>query len=65
LGFKLSVVELIENGEFTYKQAQKHFGIQGRSTDLVFGLGNRINWTGINLFSNHLWLNQKKPLLNN
>ncbi len=32
LGFKLGVVELVEKGEFTYKQAQKHFGIQGRST---------------------------------
>lgn len=36
LGFKLSVVELIEKGDFTYKQAQKHFGIQGRSTVLVW-----------------------------
>ncbi len=36
LGFKLSVVELVEKGEFTYKQAQKHFGIQGRSTVLVW-----------------------------
>jgi hypothetical protein len=35
LGFKLSVVELAEKGEFTYKQAQKNFGIQGRSTVLV------------------------------
>ncbi|GAB2699906.1 hypothetical protein GCM10027170_33840 [Aliiglaciecola aliphaticivorans] len=36
LGFKLSVVELVEKGEFTYKQAQKHYGIQGRSTVLVW-----------------------------
>lgn len=36
LGFKLSVVELVEKGELTYKQAQKHFGIQGRSTVLVW-----------------------------
>ncbi|MCF2950503.1 IS3 family transposase, partial [Paraglaciecola aquimarina] len=36
LGFKLSVVELVEKGEFTYKQAQKNFGIQGRSTVLVW-----------------------------
>lgn len=36
LGFKLSVVEQVEKGEFTYKQAQKHYGIQGRSTVLVW-----------------------------
>ncbi|TMP41314.1 IS3 family transposase, partial [Pseudoalteromonas citrea] len=35
LGFKLSIVELVEKGEFTYKQAQSHYGIQGRSTVLV------------------------------
>lgn len=36
MGFKLSVVDLVEKGEFTYKQAQKHFGIQGKSTVLVW-----------------------------
>ena len=36
LGFKLSVIELVEKGEFTYKQAQNHFGIQGKSTVLVW-----------------------------
>lgn len=36
LGFKLSVVEQIEKGEMTYKQAQKRYGIQGRSTVLVW-----------------------------
>lgn len=36
LGFKLAVVEQVEKGDFTYKQAQKHFGIQGRSTVLVW-----------------------------
>lgn len=36
LGFKLSVVEQVEKGDFTYKQAQKHYGIQGRSTVLVW-----------------------------
>lgn len=34
MGFKLSVVSQVEKGEFTYKQAQKHYGIQGRSTVL-------------------------------
>lgn len=34
LGFKLAVVEQVEKGEFSYKQAQKIYGIQGRSTVL-------------------------------
>ncbi len=36
LGFKLSVVAAVEGGEMTYKQAQRHYGIQGRSTVLVW-----------------------------
>ena len=36
LGFKLSVVEQVEKGDFTYKQAQKHYSIQGRSTVLTW-----------------------------
>lgn len=36
LGFKLSVVSQVEKGEMTYKQAQKVYGIQGRSTVLVW-----------------------------
>lgn len=36
LAFKLGVVSRVEKGEFTYKQAQKHFGIQGKSTVLVW-----------------------------
>lgn len=36
LSFKLSVVEQVEKGEMTYKQAQKRYGIQGRSTVLVW-----------------------------
>lgn len=36
LGFKLSVVSQVEKGEITYKQAQKLYGIQGRSTVLVW-----------------------------
>lgn len=34
--FKLGLVNRIEKGEFTYWQAQKHYGIQGRSTVLVW-----------------------------
>ena len=36
LGFKLEVIGQVEKGEMTYKQAQKHYGIQGRSTVLVW-----------------------------
>lgn len=36
LGFKLAVVSQVEKGEMTYKQAQNAYGIQGRSTVLVW-----------------------------
>lgn len=36
LAFKLSVVEQVEKGEMTYKEAQSRYGIQGRSTVLVW-----------------------------
>lgn len=36
LGFKLSIVSQVEKGELTYKQAQRKYGIQGRSTVLVW-----------------------------
>ncbi len=34
LAFKLSVVDQIEKGELTYKEAQRRYGIQGLSTVL-------------------------------
>lgn len=52
LGFKLAVVSQVEKGELTYKQAQKKYGIQGRSTVLVwlrkFGT---LDWSRPNLLS--------------
>jgi transposase len=36
LGFKLAVVNQVEKGDLTYKQAQKTYGIQGRSTVLTW-----------------------------
>ena len=36
LSFKLAVVDQIEKGELTYRQAQERYGIQGRSTVLVW-----------------------------
>ena len=46
LAFKLKVVEEVEKGILTYKQAQKTYGIQGRSTVLVWlrKYGN-LDWT--------------------
>ncbi len=46
LAFKISVVEEVEKGILTYKQAQHKFGIQGRSTVLVWlrKLGN-LDWS--------------------
>lgn len=46
LAFKLSVVEKVEKGECTYKQAQDHYGIQGASTVLVWlRKHGRLNWS--------------------
>lgn len=50
LGFKLSVISQVEKGEMTYKQAQKAYGIQGKSTVL--------NW--LRKFGNLDW---KKPII--
>lgn len=36
LGFKLALVAEVEKGNYTYKQIQKEYGIQGRSTVLVW-----------------------------
>lgn len=36
LGFKLAVIDQVEKGDMTYKQAQKVYGIQGRSTVLTW-----------------------------
>jgi len=36
LAFKLAVIEHVEKGELTYKQAQARYGIQGRSTVLTW-----------------------------
>lgn len=36
MAFKLAVVEQVEKGELTYKQAQAKYGIQGRTTVLTW-----------------------------
>jgi len=45
LAFKLSVVDQVEKGEMTYKQAQDRYGIQGRSTVLIWlRKHGRLDW---------------------
>lgn len=54
LAFKLSVVDQVEKGEMTYKQAQAHYGIQGRSTVLTWlRKHGRLNWSDSNSITNH------------
>jgi transposase-like protein len=36
LAFKLQVIDEVEKGELSYKEAQRKYGIQGRSTVLVW-----------------------------
>ena len=46
IGFKLAVASQVEQGEMSYKQAQKVYGIQGRSTVLVWlRKHGRLDWT--------------------
>lgn len=45
LAFKLSVVDQVEKGEMTYRQAQYRYGIQGRSTVLIWlRKHGRLDW---------------------
>lgn len=46
LAFKLQVVDEVEKGLFTYKEAQFKYGIQGRSTVLTWlRKHGRLEWT--------------------
>jgi transposase len=46
LGFKLAVVEEVEKGDLTYKQAQARYGIQGQSTVLAWlRKHGKLDWT--------------------
>ena len=46
LGFKLAIVEQVKKDELTFKQAQNNYGIQGRSTVLVWlHKHGRLDWT--------------------
>lgn len=50
MAFKLAVIDEVEKGNMTYKQAQERYGIQGKSTVLVWlrKHGN-LDWTNPNL----------------
>ena len=56
LAFKLQVVDEIEKGYLTYKQSQKKYGIQGRSTVLVW-----LRKHGILDWKSKLPMKNKKP----
>lgn len=46
MGFKLQVVAAVEKGDMTYKQAQRTYGIQGRSTVLIWlRKHGKFDWT--------------------
>lgn len=46
LAFKLAVVAQVEKGELTYKQVQSTYGIQGKSTVLVWlRKHGSLNWS--------------------
>tara|TARA_R110001583_G_scaffold73456_2_gene204382 strand:+ start:1640 stop:2032 length:393 start_codon:yes stop_codon:yes gene_type:complete len=50
LGFKLALVSEVEKGNYTYKQIQKVYGIQGRSTVLVWlRKYGTLDWSNPNL----------------
>ena len=50
LGFKLALVSEVEKGNYTYKQIQKVYGIQGRSTVLVWlRKHGTLDWSNPNL----------------
>ena len=50
LSFKLALVSEVEKGNYTYKQIQKVYGIQGRSTVLVWlRKYGTLDWSNPNL----------------
>jgi len=52
LAFKLQVIDEVEKGDFTYKEAQNRYGIQGRSTVLIWlRKHGRLDWSAKNSMS--------------
>jgi len=66
MAFKLAVVEQVENGEMTYREAQDRYGIQGRSTVLDWlRKHGRFDWHKLghaDLKRNRLMESDKLPL---
>ena len=59
LAFKRSLVEQVEKGELTYKEVQARYGIQGRSTVLVWlRKHGRQNWGAMAHYGRMSDLNQ-------
>lgn len=60
LAFKLFVVEEVERGDLTYKQSQKKYGIQGRSTVLKWlRKHGRLDWLNKELMKERQTPHQK------
>lgn len=60
LAFKLQIVDEVEKGDFTYKEAQRHYGIQGRSTVLIWlRKHGRLDWSPNNTMSKEPSPNKK------
>ena len=64
MAFKLAVVEQVERGELTAKEAQDRYGIQGRSTVLVWlRKHGQMNWHKLegNDLKRELMESEKRP----
>jgi transposase len=60
LAFKMEVISEVEKGELTYKEAQQKYGIQGRSTVLVWlRKHGRLDWRTENPMRNKETPNKK------
>ncbi len=55
LDLKLQVISLVESGQCTYKEAQRRFGIKGKSTILVW-LRKQVNAFNVLLYTLNLLL---------
>lgn len=62
LSFKLSIVRQVEEGEMTYLQAQRSYGIQGKSTVLVWlRKHGKLDWTKPSLHTMSLPRRKETP----
>lgn len=60
LALKLQVIVEVEKGDFTYKEAQRRYGIEGRGRALIYlRKHGRSNWSSYNTMSKNDPLNKK------